>query len=170
LLENKLGQYNTCLSDSNNTQQTSICRTFLFISYYRLDVVEGVEQEAAGSFSIRIHSPNVETFKPHYFSLNPINHTKNPWFREFWQQKFKCQLTVPKDDTVTPVCTGKENLTTNYEQDPKLSQVINSVKVIGLALKKMHSDKCKEYSNTTLCPDMESINVSNWKFDCQISL
>jgi hypothetical protein len=32
------------------------------ILFFRLDVVEGVEQEAAGSFSIRIHSPNVESF------------------------------------------------------------------------------------------------------------
>ncbi|CAD5206117.1 unnamed protein product [Bursaphelenchus okinawaensis] len=123
----------------------------------RLDVVEGVENEAAGSFSIRIHSPNVESFKPYYFSLNPVNHTWNPWFREFWQQKFKCQLMVPKDDTLTPVCTGKENLTTNYEQDPKLSQVINSVRVVGLALKALHRDKCKSY-NTSICPEMESIN------------
>lgn len=78
--------------------------------------MRGLESEAAGSLSIRIHSPNVEYFKPYYFSLNPVNVTWNPWFREFWQHKFKCQLTVPKDDTITPVCTGKENLTMNYEQ------------------------------------------------------
>lgn len=88
---------------------------FLF-NYFRLDVVEGVEDEAAGSFSIRIHSPRVENFESYYFSLNPFNYTVNPWFRELWQEKFKCQLTVPKDDSVTRVCTGKENLTLNYEQ------------------------------------------------------
>lgn len=88
----------------------------VIFKFFRLDVVEGVEEEAAGSFSIRIHSPRVENFEPYYFSLNPFNHTINPWFRELWQEKFKCQLTVPKDDTVTQVCTGKENLTLNYEQ------------------------------------------------------
>ncbi|KAI1713584.1 receptor family ligand binding region domain-containing protein [Ditylenchus destructor] len=124
----------------------------------RLDVVENVEEEAAGSFSIRIHSPKVESFEPHYFSLNPINHTKNPWFREFWQQKFKCQLTVPKDDTVTPVCTGKENLTLGYEQDPKLSQVINAIRVVGFALKAMYNDKCKKDNARVLCPEMETVN------------
>uniref|UniRef100_A0A183C7M6 G_PROTEIN_RECEP_F3_4 domain-containing protein n=1 Tax=Globodera pallida TaxID=36090 RepID=A0A183C7M6_GLOPA len=80
----------------------------------RLDVVEGVEEEAAGSFSIRIHSPNVRTFEPYYFALNPHNHTRNPWFREFWQQKFKCLLTVPKDDTVSRQCTGLESLASGY--------------------------------------------------------
>ncbi|TKR93573.1 hypothetical protein L596_008000 [Steinernema carpocapsae] len=82
----------------------------------RLDVVDDVEDEAAGSFSIRIHSPKVESFDSYYFSLHPDNHTVNPWFRDFWQQKFKCQLTVPKDDLETHVCSGNENLTMNYEQ------------------------------------------------------
>ncbi|KAI1724798.1 receptor family ligand binding region domain-containing protein [Ditylenchus destructor] len=117
----------------------------------RLDVVENVEEEAAGSFSIRIHSP-----KPYYFSLNPINHTKNPWFREFWQQKFKCQLTVPKDDTITPVCTGKENLTLGYEQDPKLSQVINAIRVVGFALKAISNSKHLLDHSGVLCPEMET--------------
>ncbi|KAI6234516.1 hypothetical protein M3Y99_00803900 [Aphelenchoides fujianensis] len=127
----------------------------------RLDVVEGVEQEAAGSFSIRIHSPYVESFKHHYMSLNPINHTKNAWLREFWQHKFRCQWTVPKDDLVTPICTGKENLSANYEQDPKLSQVSNSVRVVALALKEMYHERCKDHHNmTAICPEMEQINGS----------
>jgi hypothetical protein len=79
-------------------------------------VIEGVEKEAAGSFSMRIHSPKVESFDAYYLSLNPINNTQNPWFREFWQQKFNCQFTVAKDDFATPVCTGRESLATNYLQ------------------------------------------------------
>ncbi|KAL3097119.1 hypothetical protein niasHS_002835 [Heterodera schachtii] len=136
----------------------------------RLDVVEGVEEEAAGSFSIRIHSPNVRTFEPYYFALNPHNHTRNPWFREFWQQKFKCLLTVPKDDTVSRQCTGQESLATGYEQDPKLSQVINAIRVVGYALREMYNDKChSSRQNATAsallnaqfglpCPEMETIN------------
>uniref|UniRef100_A0A914GQ16 G-protein coupled receptors family 3 profile domain-containing protein n=1 Tax=Globodera rostochiensis TaxID=31243 RepID=A0A914GQ16_GLORO len=136
----------------------------------RLDVVEGVEEEAAGSFSIRIHSPNVRTFEPYYFALNPHNHTRNPWFREFWQQKFKCLLTVPKDDTVSRQCTGLESLASGYEQDPKLSQVINAIRVVGFALREMYNDKCpssrQNVSTSALlnaqfespCPEMETIN------------
>ncbi|CAK5081284.1 unnamed protein product [Meloidogyne enterolobii] len=94
----------------------------------RLDVVEGVETEAAGSFSFRIHSPRVEKFEPYYYSLEPANQSiKNPWFREFWQQKFKCLLTVPKDDTFSELCdVSSQNLSVGYEQDPKLSQVKNN--------------------------------------------
>ncbi|TKR93574.1 hypothetical protein L596_008000 [Steinernema carpocapsae] len=122
----------------------------------RLDVVDDVEDEAAGSFSIRIHSPKVESFDSYYFSLHPDNHTVNPWFRDFWQQKFKCQLTVPKDDLETHVCSGNENLTMNYEQDPKLSQVVNSIRVVALALKALYNDRCKD--NATSCTDLMAIN------------
>ncbi|VDN50893.1 unnamed protein product [Dracunculus medinensis] len=141
----------------------------------RLDVVEGVEQEAAGSFSIRIHSPNVDWFDDYYFSLKPETNVLNPWFREFWEEKFKCQLTVPKDDLITKVCTGKENLTMNYKQvqlfyfpedfdlsavnilqDAKLSQVVNSIRVVGLALQTMYNDRCRD--NTTICTEMLANN------------
>ncbi|KHN88099.1 Metabotropic glutamate receptor 5, partial [Toxocara canis] len=122
----------------------------------RFDVVDGVEYEAAGSFSIRIHSPNVDWFDDYYFSLNPHTNVLNPWFREFWQEKFKCQFTVPKDDLVTRVCTGNENLTVNYKQDAKLSQVVNSIRVVGYALQAMYNDRCRD--NTTICTEMLAIN------------
>ncbi|MFH4973537.1 hypothetical protein AB6A40_000246 [Gnathostoma spinigerum] len=104
----------------------------------------------------RIHSPNVTWFDEYYFSLNPETNTQNPWFREFWQDKFRCQFTVSKDDDETRMCTGKENLTLNYKQDAKLSQVANSIYVIAMALQTMFYDKCKD--NTTLCPEMLAIN------------
>uniref|UniRef100_A0A915PZJ0 G-protein coupled receptors family 3 profile domain-containing protein n=1 Tax=Setaria digitata TaxID=48799 RepID=A0A915PZJ0_9BILA len=108
----------------------------------RLDVVDGVELEAAGSFSIRIHSPHVKWFDQYYFSLNPENNTLNPWFREFWQEKFNCQFTVPKDDLET--------------KDAKLSQVVNSIRVVGLALQALYNDRCKE--NSTMCTEIFALN------------
>lgn len=58
----------------------------------RSDVVQGKEQIAQGGISIRIHSAYVEDFDRHYFQLNPYNNTRNPWFAEFWEQKFQCNL------------------------------------------------------------------------------
>ncbi|VBB31958.1 unnamed protein product [Acanthocheilonema viteae] len=122
----------------------------------RLDVVDGVEHEATGSFSIRIHSPHVKWFDQYYFSLNPENNTHNPWFREFWQEKFHCQFMVPKDDLETKVCTGRENVTLNYKQDAKLSQVVNSIRVVGLALQALYNDRCRE--NSTICTEIFALN------------
>uniref|UniRef100_A0AC35UA74 G_PROTEIN_RECEP_F3_4 domain-containing protein n=1 Tax=Rhabditophanes sp. KR3021 TaxID=114890 RepID=A0AC35UA74_9BILA len=125
----------------------------------RRDVVDGLQEEAAGSFSIRIHSPKIESFEDHYFNLNPENHTVNPWFRDFWQEKFECQFTIPKEEIgLKNQCTGKEQLRDGYEQDPKLSQVSNAVRVVADALEKMYSDRCGLTTEFKNCPEMATIN------------
>ena len=58
----------------------------------RYDVIEGFEEEAVGGISVRIYSPYVHEFDPYYFNLHPENNTRNPWFREFWENKFNCIL------------------------------------------------------------------------------
>ncbi|CAB3408217.1 unnamed protein product [Caenorhabditis bovis] len=125
----------------------------------RNDVVEELEQEAEGSFSIRIHAPKIPGFRQYYTSLHPENNTQNPWYREFWQQKFNCQFAVSKEDKNNEnikICTGDENLDENYKEDPKLSQVINSIRVVALGLKAMYYDRCRD--NSTLCTEMLSRN------------
>ncbi|KAG9509397.1 Metabotropic glutamate receptor 5, partial [Fragariocoptes setiger] len=58
----------------------------------RFDVVRGVERVARGGISIRIHSSYVYDFDSYYFSLNPLTNLRNPWFAEFWEQRFKCNI------------------------------------------------------------------------------
>nr|CAD7426328.1 unnamed protein product [Timema monikensis] len=60
----------------------------------RADVTDGLEPEAKGSITIRIHSPYVATFDQHYFRLDPFTNHRNPWFREFWQARFNCVLPL----------------------------------------------------------------------------
>ncbi|CAI4227652.1 unnamed protein product [Auanema sp. JU1783] len=125
----------------------------------RNDVVEGIEEEAEGAFSIRIHSPKVPGFRDYYTSLHPENNTVNPWYREFWQQKFGCQFAVSKEDKNNEnikICTGNEDIDEYYKEDPKLSQVINSIRVIAMGLKAMYYDRCRD--NSTLCTEMLSRN------------
>ncbi|KAL8613950.1 hypothetical protein ACOMHN_023186 [Nucella lapillus] len=66
----------------------------------RPDVVEGQEGTAAGGISIKLFSPPLPDFSHYYASLRPNGSVRlrNPWFKEFWQQRFKCYL--PGDDRV----------------------------------------------------------------------
>lgn len=59
----------------------------------RSDVVRGLEEEAHGGMSIKIHSPHVKTFDEYYTLLKPHNNTRNPWFSEFWESHFSCSLS-----------------------------------------------------------------------------
>lgn len=62
----------------------------------RQDVVDGYEQQALGSISIRIHSPALKSFDKYYFALDPFENLRNPWFREFWEDKFACKLPLKR--------------------------------------------------------------------------
>lgn len=44
----------------------------------------------------------------------------------------------------------------NILQDAKLSQVVNSIRVVGLALQTMYNDRCRD--NTTICTEMLANN------------
>ena len=74
----------------------------------RPDVVADIENFAMGGISMKLYSPPITDFDQYYFALNPYNNEKNPWFNEFWQQKFNCRLDVADADTAydTP-CTGE---------------------------------------------------------------
>jgi Receptor family ligand binding region len=53
-----------------------------------------------------------------------------------------------------------ENLTLHYEQDPKLTQVVDSIYTIAYALDSMYNDYCRDYTGSGLCPQMIPVNGS----------
>ncbi|XP_063697705.1 metabotropic glutamate receptor 1-like [Culicoides brevitarsis] len=134
-------------------ERLNLSDRFLFIGTDgwadRADVVLGYERQALGSITVRIHSPYVESFDKRYFGLSPFTNTRNPWFTEFWEHKFGCQL--PGDPNILQpltnffdkkVCTGKEDLSEKYKQEPKLSFVIKAIKTMAIALNQLQQDTC----------------------------
>ena len=61
-----------------------------------------------------------------------------------------------KNNEKIKICTGNENLDVDFKEDPKLSQVINSIKVVAYGLRNMYQDRCRD--NSTLCTEMLSRN------------
>ncbi|XP_036354509.1 metabotropic glutamate receptor 5-like [Octopus sinensis] len=74
----------------------------------RPDVVKKNTEEAAGGISIKLYSPSISYFDHHFLNLKPYNNSRNPWFQEFWQEKFQCYLegSERKPDYTEP-CTGQ---------------------------------------------------------------
>ncbi|XP_014670624.1 PREDICTED: metabotropic glutamate receptor 1-like [Priapulus caudatus] len=119
----------------------------------RDDVIESYEVEAEGGISIRIQSPTVEDFDDYYFSLKPFQNPRNPWWEEFWEQRFNCTFTP------TPgvrVCTKNEDLREDYRQDTKMGFVIKAITTMAHGLDNMHRDVCG--GRPGLCRDMNPIN------------
>ena len=60
--------------------------------------------------------------------------------------QFGCQFAVSKEDKNNEnirICTGNEDMSSDYKEDPKLSQVINSIRTVALGLKAMYQDRCR---------------------------
>ena len=84
----------------------------------RPDVVQNVEEAAAGGMSIKLYSPPITDFDRHYWSLRPNTNLRNPWFREFWQEKFKCYLQgEDRDERYAAACTGMVAFLNLVDQD-----------------------------------------------------
>lgn len=83
----------------------------------RQDVVSDYEQQAVGSISIRIHSPSLKSFDDYYFALNPFENDRNPWFREFWEDKFHCKMPLERAKATTPTTVIDSSSTAAEETD-----------------------------------------------------
>ncbi|KIH51535.1 hypothetical protein ANCDUO_18379 [Ancylostoma duodenale] len=135
-----------CLQISQKTNH-SLSSHPEFLTCKVLDLCkDNFEQETQLNGCKQTICSKVPGFRAYYSQLNPENNTVNPWFREFWQQKFGCQFAVSKEDKNNEnirICTGTEDLDKEYKEDPKLSQVINSIRVVAFGLKAMYQDRCR---------------------------
>jgi len=94
------------------TKEMNLTNRFLIIGSDgwadRQDVVSEFEQQAVGSISIRIHSPYMHSFDDYYLKLDPFENHRNPWFREFWEDKFHCKMPPDKQQPTTTTTTTTE--------------------------------------------------------------
>uniref|UniRef100_A0A4W5JSB9 Metabotropic glutamate receptor 3 n=1 Tax=Hucho hucho TaxID=62062 RepID=A0A4W5JSB9_9TELE len=106
-------------------------------------IVKGNEATANGAITLELAANPVPAFNRYFLSLDPINNHRNPWYREFWEQKFQCSL-------------GGGGGTVNFEPESKIMFVVNAVYAVAHALDKMQRTLC---SNTTkLCDSMKALD------------
>ncbi|XP_018419908.1 PREDICTED: metabotropic glutamate receptor 2 isoform X4 [Nanorana parkeri] len=112
-------------------------------------VVLGSEEVAEGAITIELASYPLWEFPKYFQSLHPFNNTRNPWFREFWENKFHCRL-----DTLD--CTRHTLQEVKFEQESKIMFVVNAVYAMAHALHNMYQALCPNV--TQLCPTMNPPN------------
>lgn len=55
-------------------------------------LVEGVEEIAWGAITVELSAKTIPGFDQYMKELTPVRNTRNPWFSEYWQEWFNCQL------------------------------------------------------------------------------
>ncbi|OCT87248.1 metabotropic glutamate receptor 3 [Xenopus laevis] len=118
-------------------------------------IVKGNEHIAYGAITLELASHPVKEFDKYFQSLTPYNNHRNPWFKDFWQQKFQCSLQNKNQQV--KFCDKRLNInSSNYEQESKIMFVINAVYAMAYALNQMQRTVC---SNTNmLCDAMKVLD------------
>uniref|UniRef100_A0A8C6EMM2 Glutamate metabotropic receptor 2 n=1 Tax=Marmota marmota marmota TaxID=9994 RepID=A0A8C6EMM2_MARMA len=127
-------------------------------------VVAGSEGAAEGAITIELASYPINDFASYFQNLDPWNNSRNPWFREFWEQRFRCSFRQ-RD------CAAHSLRAVPFEQESKIMFVVNAVYAMAHALHNMHRALCP--NTTHLCDAMRPVNgrrlykdfVLNVKFD-----
>lgn len=127
-------------------------------------VVAGSERAAEGAITIELASYPISDFASYFQSLDPWNNSRNPWFREFWEERFRCSFRQ-RD------CASHSLRAVPFEQESKIMFVVNAVYAMAHALHNMHRALCP--NTTRLCDAMRPVNgrrlykdfVLNVKFD-----
>ncbi|TRZ00952.1 hypothetical protein DNTS_001200 [Danionella cerebrum] len=123
-------------------------------------IVKGHEFTADGAITLELAAHPIPEFNHYFQSLMPQNNHRNPWFRDFWEQKFQCSLGgTPSTGAGTPKPHCDPELVvdkSNFEPESKIMFVVNAVYAMAHALHRMQRTLC---TNTTrLCDAMRSLD------------
>ena len=136
-------------------------------------VVHDLEEVVEGSISVTPMSYPLQGFDHYYGSLRPENNQHNPWFEEFWQDKFQCvlpeyynQMLGDNSDGVhrsEQICNDSMSLNEEMTHNltPSLHFVRDAFYAFAKAFDLIHHKYCNDSSG--ICPEMtdQIINGSN---------
>ncbi|XP_035521756.1 metabotropic glutamate receptor 3 [Morone saxatilis] len=131
-------------------------------------IVKGNEVTAEGAITLELSANPVPEFNRYFLSLNPSKNHRNPWFREFWEQRFQCSLGgggaggvggkgVGLGEMSLPPCDKDLSMDkSNFEPESKIMFVVNAVYAIAIALHNMQRSLC--FNTTKLCDSMKALD------------
>ena len=88
-------------------------------------------------------------FTEYFTSLNPTNNTENPWFVEFWESQFSCNLGLSPS---LPNCDlDNQTLAPIFEQSRQVPLVLDAMYALAYSIAELIEKYC---SNGTLCSEI----------------
>ena len=116
-----------------------------------------------GMVIIEPDSTEIGEFADYFRRLTPSNNRRNPWFADYFEQKYKCR--VNKD------CEASHNQlhSQTYSQQLYSSQVIEAVYVYAHALKRAHTALCGG-KTVGVCDDFALMQTERlWQYLINVS-
>ncbi|XP_071536993.1 uncharacterized protein [Panulirus ornatus] len=99
-----------------------------------------------GALVLKDGQQDVRDFIAYYRLLNPVKNTRNPWFKQYWEQEFGCEGSDCKSNTDPfPVVP--------YVSVPSTPRVVQAVFSFGAALTQLIGHLCPQHDGT-VCPGL----------------
>lgn len=128
-------------------RRAGISGHFIWIGSEAFDVrvFQGYEQEANGALSFSVPLGYDAGFVRHYLTVNPHTNPGNPWYRELWQNLFKCSWATNSTDETsclhhTSVAAADGFFISNWT-----SLTEDAVWTFAHALHALVEDNCKQH-------------------------
>ena len=118
-------------------------------------VTDGLETAAEGAITLTLNAQSqaYRTFKSYYEALKPGDSKYNPWFNEYWQEKFNCYLPGQPRNNRIACDLGSQSLA-DSAMDPYIPYIIMAVDAIikGVELARQNqcpfaSELCSRFAN-----------------------
>ena len=88
--------------------------------------------------------------------LNPYNNVRNPWFTEYWEHLFECNLPLSFNNKYATDCDPDQTFSADKIQEvlknQRIIHIIDAVEALWVGLQKSRIDIC-EYENSFPCPN-----------------
>ena len=97
-----------------------------------------------------------DTFVDYIKRLNPYNNIKNPWFTEYWEHLFNCDLSLSFNNKYATSCDSDQTFSADTIQgvlkNQRVIHIIDAVEALWAGLQKSRTELC-EFDNTFPCPN-----------------
>ncbi len=113
---------------------------------------------ARGMLSTVPQSQAIQAFDDYFTSLNLTNNEQNPWFNEYWENQFRCNLDMALGDTCDVENQTISTNTTNYSQFSLVPLVFDAVYVLAHSVQDLIDKHCP---SGDLCTGILSNGVIN---------
>ncbi|XP_054713001.1 uncharacterized protein LOC129222515 [Uloborus diversus] len=120
---------------------------FVWITFENVDGFHQYPLVSLGALMMQPSYAPIFPFKQYLTTLSPRNNSRNPWFRDYYEQIHKCTGAT---------CSDKHQNVADisFIQDAGVSKVINSVLSIGVGLEALRQQLCPGLDRG-LCPAMQ---------------
>lgn len=88
--------------------------------------------------------------------LDPYNNVRNPWFTEYWELLFNCDLPLSFNDKYNTTCDSGKSFNDEFLEgfltNQRVIHIIDAVDGLGQGLKRSKMELC-EFDNSFPCPN-----------------